>query len=164
MPRTSLRRAGASERGSTGTTQLPVPVTVNGDTADEPNENYFVDLTSPSNATLADGQGEGTILNDDTPADLSLTKTVDNSAPGEGDTIVFTITISYVGPQDALNVTVVDLLPTGLTFVSDIVTQGTYDPVTGVWSVGTLPPGGNATLTLMATVDLGTRGKAQSGV
>ena len=42
-------------------------VTVNGDTLVEPNETFFVNLTNVSNATVLDGQGQGTIQNDDTP-------------------------------------------------------------------------------------------------
>ena len=40
-------------------------VTVNGDLLDEANETYFVNLSSPVNATIADGQGQGTITDDD---------------------------------------------------------------------------------------------------
>ena len=36
----------------------------------EPNETFFVDLSGPTNATLADGQGIGTITNDDAGTDL----------------------------------------------------------------------------------------------
>ncbi len=43
-----------------------VSVTINGDTAVEPNETFFVNLTSPTNGgTIVDGQGVGTITNDD---------------------------------------------------------------------------------------------------
>jgi hypothetical protein len=31
----------------------------------EKNETFFVNLSGPSNATIADGQGRGTITNDD---------------------------------------------------------------------------------------------------
>ncbi|HTK76910.1 MAG TPA: M36 family metallopeptidase, partial [Gemmataceae bacterium] len=48
-----------------GTTTLPVNVTVNGDSLPEPNETFFVNLSAPINATIADGQGVGTILNDE---------------------------------------------------------------------------------------------------
>ena len=39
---------------------------------DEANETYFVNLTSPVNATIADGQGLGTITDDDPPPELSI--------------------------------------------------------------------------------------------
>ncbi|HET9665866.1 MAG TPA: Ig-like domain-containing protein, partial [Desertimonas sp.] len=42
-----------------------VDVTVNGDTVVEADETYHVNLTAPSNATVADGDGLGTITNDD---------------------------------------------------------------------------------------------------
>ena len=42
-----------------------VGVQVLGDTKIEPNETFFVDLSKPVNATFADAQGQGTIMNDD---------------------------------------------------------------------------------------------------
>jgi Calx-beta domain len=42
-----------------GTTTRPISVTINGDTLDEANETFFVNLSSPTNATLSDGQGAG---------------------------------------------------------------------------------------------------------
>ena len=49
-----------------GQTSKTITVTVNGDTTVEPNETFVVDLSSPSGATIADAQGQGTITNDDT--------------------------------------------------------------------------------------------------
>ncbi|HZI86609.1 MAG TPA: lamin tail domain-containing protein, partial [Pyrinomonadaceae bacterium] len=43
-------------------------VTVNGDTNFESNESFFVNVTSVVGATVVDGQGLGTITNDDCPA------------------------------------------------------------------------------------------------
>jgi len=48
-----------------GDTTKPITVVVNGDTTVEPNETFFVNLSNAVNATIADGQGVGTILNDD---------------------------------------------------------------------------------------------------
>jgi predicted extracellular nuclease len=48
-----------------GSTSVTFSVTVNGDTTVEPNETFFVNLTNPANATIADAQGTGTISNDD---------------------------------------------------------------------------------------------------
>jgi hypothetical protein len=50
-----------------GQTTGQILVQVNGDTAVEPNETFLVNLSAPTNATIADGQGIGTIVNDDTP-------------------------------------------------------------------------------------------------
>jgi hypothetical protein len=49
-----------------GQTSKAITVLVNGDTAVEPDETFFVNLSNPSGATIADGQGVGTITNDDT--------------------------------------------------------------------------------------------------
>jgi hypothetical protein len=46
-------------------TAQPVTVPVLGDTAVEPDETFAVTLSAPSNATIADPQGLGTIRNDD---------------------------------------------------------------------------------------------------
>ena len=48
-----------------GQTSQPVTITVNGDTAVEPHETFFVNLNNAANATIADAQGQCTILNDD---------------------------------------------------------------------------------------------------
>jgi uncharacterized repeat protein (TIGR01451 family) len=48
-----------------GETSKSVTVHVNGDTAVEPDEHFALNLSSPLNATLADGQATGTIRNDD---------------------------------------------------------------------------------------------------
>jgi hypothetical protein len=65
-----------------GTTQQFVEVAVNGDTAVEPNETFLVNLSGPSGATIADGQGQGTITNDDTGPLPALS--VDDPAVMEG--------------------------------------------------------------------------------
>jgi len=73
-------------------------------------------------------------------ADLSLTKTVDNSRPNVGSTITFTVTLSNAGTDAATNVHVSDLLPAGLSFVSATPAQGTYNSATGSGSWAPSPP------------------------
>jgi len=76
-----------------GVTQLTVAVPVNGDTLDEANEIFHVNLSSVTNATLLDGQGVGTIADDDTSA-----ISINDVAVAEGDAgtsnAVFTVTLS----------------------------------------------------------------------
>jgi uncharacterized repeat protein (TIGR01451 family) len=85
-------------------------------------------------------------------ADLSLTKGVDNATPNVGDTVTFTITLNNQGPNAATNISVQDVLPVGLAFVSSNATAGSYTAGTGLWAVGTLANGATATLTIQATV------------
>jgi hypothetical protein len=48
-----------------GVTTQTITVNVNGDPTPEANETFFANLSSPANATIAVGQGAGTIVNDD---------------------------------------------------------------------------------------------------
>ena len=71
-------------------------------------------------------------------ADLVLTKDQSNATPNVGDTITYTVTLNNNGPDDATNVEVTDPLPAGVSFVSASTSEGTYDPASGVWTVGTV--------------------------
>jgi hypothetical protein len=53
-----------------GSTTGTITVTVFGDTVTEPDETFFVDLSSPAGATISDSRGQGTIVNDDGRAAL----------------------------------------------------------------------------------------------
>src|SRR5205823_13377684 len=70
-----------------------------GDTLDESNETFFVNLTSPTNATIADSQGLGTITDDDGQPSLSI----DNVSTTEGNSgqhnATFTVTLSPASGQ-----------------------------------------------------------------
>jgi uncharacterized repeat protein (TIGR01451 family) len=85
-------------------------------------------------------------------ADLAIGKTVSNAQPSFGDTITFTVTASNNGPDAATNVTVADLLPAGLSFVSSTPSQGTYSNTTGVWTVGTVTTSTPQTLAIQVQV------------
>jgi membrane-bound inhibitor of C-type lysozyme len=86
------------------TTQT-ITVNVNGDTTFEDDETFFVNLNSASGATIVDGQGVGTISNDDTPT-LSIDSPVAVSEGNAGTTttITFTVTLSSV-PTSTVTVT-----------------------------------------------------------
>ena len=94
-------------------------------------------------------------------ADLDLRKTVDVPRPNVGDTITFTITLSNLGKDAATDITITDLLPAGLAFLSATPDQGSYDPATGEWDVGSLAKDGVTTLTITAEV---ISGAAQTNV
>jgi uncharacterized repeat protein (TIGR01451 family) len=85
-------------------------------------------------------------------ADLAVAKTVNHPAPNVGDTISFVVTLTNKGPDAATDVSVTDLLPAGLNFISAIPSLGSYDSATGLWTVAKLAAGGRATLTLNAEV------------
>jgi len=86
-------------------------------------------------------------------ADVSVQKDVDTSDPLVGTSVTFTVRAVNRGPSGATGVTIADTLPAGLTFVSATSAHGSYDSGTGVWTVGSLDTGIEATLTLVASVD-----------
>jgi uncharacterized repeat protein (TIGR01451 family) len=94
--------------------------------------------------------------------DLAIAKVVNNALPREGDTVVYTLTLSNIGTGNANQVEVTDVLPIGVTYVSDDL--GTYDPVTGVWTAGQLKAGDQLILNITATVDPGTLGNTITNI
>jgi len=69
---------------------------------------------------------------------LDFTKSVSDNHPNYGDTIHFIITAQNTGPDTATDVNVMDLLPAGLVYQSHTLNAGTYDYMTGLWSIGSL--------------------------
>jgi len=82
--------------------------------------------------------------------DLGVVKTVSNATPNVGSNVTFTITASNNGPSNATSVVVNDVLPSGYTFVSATPSAGSWAAPN--WTIGNLANGGNATLTIVATV------------
>ncbi len=84
--------------------------------------------------------------------DLEVTnEVVGSTTPDLGDDVTFRVTLENAGASDASGVTLKDLLPPGLTFVSANPSVGTYDETTGIWTVGNVPMGQSVTLDLVAT-------------
>src|SRR5262249_18510835 len=86
-------------------------------------------------------------------ADLAVTKTVSDATPNVGDTSDVSSAVTNNSTDDATGVTMQDLLPPGLAFVSATPTEETYDSATRVWTVGTVTTTVPQTLTITATVD-----------
>ena len=87
--------------------------------------------------------------------DVSVSKTSNKDVYIVGEEAIFTIVVKNVG-STATNVTVSDILPNSLIFVSASATQGTYDSSTNIWSVGNMTNGSSKTLTLtVKTTELG---------
>jgi uncharacterized repeat protein (TIGR01451 family) len=97
-------------------------------------------------------------------ADIAVWKTADTNAAYENGTVVFTVSVTNLGPDLAETIIIGDLLPAGLTYVSDTPSQGTYDDGTGLWDVGALAVSSGATLQIEATADPGTGGMRLTNV
>lgn len=83
-----------------GLTSQPVNITINGDTTPEPDETYFVNLSSPTNATISDSQGIGTITNDDVATPTISINDVSVTEGNAGTTTAgFTVSLSSTSTQ-----------------------------------------------------------------
>ncbi|MET3027961.1 gliding motility-associated C-terminal domain-containing protein [Flavobacterium sp. UW10123] len=111
------------------------------------------DSTPNNGITTEDDYAEASTTPTATSADLSLTKTVNNTAPVVGSQVIFSLQVNNAGPQATDNVTITDLLPSGYTFVSYNTTAGSYDAVTGLWTVGSMPVSSSHTLQITALVN-----------
>lgn len=82
-----------------GQMSITIPVVTNDDNRDETsNEDYHLDISAPTNATIADAQGDGDITDNDNPPQIFIV----DSTVGEGGTIYFAVSISELSD---LNVT-----------------------------------------------------------
>lgn len=89
-------------------------------------------------------------------ADLEVIKIVTPEEAAPGDQVQFTVQVRNVGPDPAPVTVVRDELPSGYTYISHSVDQGSYDANVGEWQVGTLNHAAGAntrTLTMTVTVN-----------
>jgi hypothetical protein len=132
-------------------------VTVNGDNADEPNEPFKVNLSGPINATIADGTGVGTIIDDDPSGGGGCTKncpptgttlSISDATVTEPDagTVLATFTVTLSSPS-AGTVTVNYATANGLKYGATA--PGDYLPASGTL---TFDPG-QTTRTIDVTVN-----------
>ncbi|WP_334056460.1 isopeptide-forming domain-containing fimbrial protein [Polaribacter sp. P097] len=139
------------------TRNLTITATVNADQGGNTITNTISNTQNQvdSNATQDDNSEAITV----TSVDLFATKTVDNNNPNEGDVISYSIKVTNnTGSDTATNVAITDVLPTGVTYLSNTATNGSYNSGSGLWSIGTLASGANALLIIDAQVNAGTLG------
>src|SRR5216117_1768124 len=138
-----------------GVTSQPVTVTVNGDTKFESNETFFVNLSNPTGgATISDGQGQGTIVNDDTAPTLAIDD-VSQAEGSTGGTTAFTFTVTKTGAT-AQSVTVgfttVDGTATGNSSCATAGT-GTPDYISQTGTLTFAPSDPSKTITVQVCAD-----------
>jgi hypothetical protein len=80
-----------------GQTSKTITVLVNGDRLPEPNETFVVNLSRPTNAVISDGQGIGTILDDEPRISIS---DVSKSEGKKNQTTQFTFTVTLSAAYD----------------------------------------------------------------
>lgn len=90
LPRTTISFA-------PGQTQRIISVAVVGDTLDEDNESFFVNLSNVRDATVSDNQGVGLITDDDQPPALSIGDAL--VVEGNSGTKILTFTVNLLRPS-----------------------------------------------------------------
>ena len=136
-----------------GETTKTVTVVVNGDGIAEPNETFFVNLTGATNAIIVDGQGRGTIINDD---GVPTTVLVGAVLPGSRSVQVGTPATAFVtiinagsAPATGVGIALNTSIPASLTYQ-------TTDPATNA-VIGTantpvdIPAGANQSFVIALT-------------
>jgi hypothetical protein len=96
--------AGNDYTGATGTLTIPagqttgtITIQVTGDRLAEPNETFFVNLSGATNATISDGQGVGTIVDDEPRIRID---DVTKAEGKKGQTTLFTFTVTLSAAYD----------------------------------------------------------------
>ena len=83
-----------------------------------------------------------------------LLKVVSKSNPNYGDVISWTIVVYNHGPDAARDVYVVDKLPAGLIYLNHQSETGTFNPSTGLWTIGDLENGSIVSLVINTLVNV----------
>jgi uncharacterized repeat protein (TIGR01451 family) len=104
--------------GAAGETRT-LNVVVTNDAFAEKNETFFVNLSNvqagPLNVVLGDGQGVGTIVNDDS-MNLEITKDDRGVTPAPNDKILYDLAYRNLGTATARQVRVIEVVPANTTF------------------------------------------------
>jgi uncharacterized repeat protein (TIGR01451 family)/fimbrial isopeptide formation D2 family protein len=105
---------------------------------------------TPSGQASGAGTGPTALVEVAPSADIAVTKTASAAAINDGQEVTYTVTAKNNGPDAASGVALTDLLPAGLEYVSSTSSQGSYERVEGIWTVGELANDALATLTVTA--------------
>ena len=150
--------------GQTITALLTFTVNDDADGTITNNASIPTDIANENDTTNNDDDAAITIV---PLADVTVAKTVDESTAFAGDTLVYTITATNNGPSPAAAVTLTDMLPTGVSFVSGTGPNGETLTATGqtvTFNGGTLADGGSFSITINATIDAGASGTLTNDV
>ncbi|MCZ7646853.1 MAG: C25 family cysteine peptidase [Planctomycetota bacterium] len=114
--------------------------------------NQYDEDSIPNNGVATEDDQASVTTNGGT-VDLSVAVAASNPTPEVGQQVTFTITLnSAAGGTDSGNTTVSAPLPAGIDYDSSVPAQGSYDPATGIWDVGTMPANASRVLTVTGTV------------
>lgn len=153
IPATGLWSVGTLD-GTTTSRTLTITADVNTPTGVS---NEYLNVARIISSSSPDSSLANNTASAEIKADLQMEKTVNSGNPKKGGFVTFTLKATNFARTDynhATGVKVVDVLPSGFTFVSNTTpTSGSFNSSTGVWTIGNLTYGANATLTITAKVN-----------
>ena len=94
-----VTRTSLAQTISAGSNSYSFDVVLNGDILNEPSETFFVNVTNVVNAVVVDGQGVGTIVNDDPLPSLSINDVTVTEGNAGTINAVFTVNLSAASGQ-----------------------------------------------------------------
>ena len=84
-------------------------------------------------------------------SDLAIIKSVDNTYPNFGDVVEWSVVVTNNGPDDAIDITIIDILPNGLKFINYTSTAGGY--YEGIWYLDQLNNGCSESIIIRCLVN-----------
>jgi uncharacterized repeat protein (TIGR01451 family)/fimbrial isopeptide formation D2 family protein len=148
-PATGDWAVGGLSKGDTASLDITALVNVESpivNTAEITASSLYDPDSTPGNGVVGEDDEASATLNAGGVANLSLSKTVNETKVVIGGRLTYTLVLTNHGPDQATGVIVRDSLPAGVTYVSSA--GGTYNHTTGAWTVGSLASGDSATLTV----------------
>lgn len=96
---------------------------------------------SPPDINPANNSDTATLTVVRPESDLAIVKAVFPQVVTVGQEVTYQLAASNLGPDTALQVTVGDVFPAGVTILSATTTTGTISADAGTWTIGTITPG-----------------------
>lgn len=112
----------------------------------------------------ADNNTVDAALTKTTGADLEVLSAVNKNYVKCGDPFSYTVTVKNKSSLSASAIVLTDILPSGTDFVSSNASNGSYDPVSGKWSLGSLDAGQSSVLTINVSVNCTELNVSSSGL
>jgi len=139
--------------GSTNTVTFTVVLQVNSGT---PAGTNITDTATSTASNIVTGISSNTasatvVVASASSADMAIVNTAIPNPVTEGTTLTYTLNVTNNGPASATNVTVTDMLPSGVTYLSSTTTQGSCSESGGMVNcqLGTMANAGTATVTIL---------------
>ena len=142
-----------------GSVTITINVTVNPDVADGSSILNTASVSSTTSDPVAGNNSASSTTSVTTSADISVVKTDSVDPVTAGNNLTYTLAVSNDGPSNAQSVSVTDILPAGVSYVSYSIAGGSggesclHSAGIVTCSLGSVADGTTETITVVVTVD-----------